>query len=106
MCCGRPCSSTCRASVPAADWTPSTTFPGRAHASASGDVFHQTPLESLDWRTPDQVYDQMAGIGHNGGPRLLDSQDDVETLFGIVRTGTLNHRGLRFEGLYYSSDEA
>jgi hypothetical protein len=48
----------------------------------------------------------MTCIGHNGGPRLLDSQDDIETLFGIVRTGTLDHRGLRLEGLYYSSDDA
>lgn len=38
-------------------------------------------------------------------PELLGSKTDLEALFGIVREGTLDHRGVVFEGLRYHSDE-
>lgn len=38
-------------------------------------------------------------------PDLLSSASDLDVIFGIVRQGTLDHRGVVFEGVRYFSDD-
>ena len=41
----------------------------------------------------------------NVEPGLIDRASDLEALFGIVRKGRLDHRGIVYEGIRYRSDE-
>lgn len=41
----------------------------------------------------------------NVEPGLIDRASDLEALFGIVRKGRLDHRGVVYEGIRYRSDE-
>lgn len=66
------------------------------------DVYHVEPQEGLGGRSPNQAWLDCL---KNGAPGLLDSTDDLESLFGVVRDGVLDHRGVRFQNLYYVSDE-
>ena len=68
------------------------------------DVYHVEPQEGLGGRSPNQTWLELLKNGEPG-PGLLDSVDDLDSLFGVVRDGTLDHRGIRFENIRYRSDE-
>ncbi len=41
----------------------------------------------------------------NVEPGLIDRASDLEALFGVIRKGRLDHRGVVYEGIRYRSDE-
>lgn len=66
------------------------------------DVYHVRSQEGLGDRSPDERWRELL---KNGEPGLLDSRDDLDSLFGVVREGTLDHRGVQFETIRYRSDD-
>ncbi|MDO9714344.1 hypothetical protein, partial [Paracraurococcus lichenis] len=66
------------------------------------DIYQVRRQEGLGNRSPNECWRELLV---NGEPGLLDSADDVASLFGVVRTGTLDHRGVRFCNIRYGSPE-
>lgn len=64
------------------------------------DSYLQTPGRS--GKTPAELWEAGAA---NWAPDLIARSDDLDLLFGIVREGRLDHRGVVYEGLWYHSDE-
>ena len=56
-------------------------------------VFHRTPAEK--WAEGTSTVK----------PTFLPSAQEADLVFGILRQGTLDHRGVRYENLFYLSDD-
>lgn len=65
------------------------------------DVYHNQRQEALG-ASPNEKFAEGTRIV---SPGLLDSARNLRTIFGIVRDGTLDHRGLLFKGIRYISPE-
>ena len=66
------------------------------------DVYHVSPVGGPGSASPNQRWLEAAKLGE---PGLLDSSDDLESLFGVMREGTLDHRGVVFLNIRYASDD-
>ncbi len=64
------------------------------------DVYCQQPTEC--GRTPDERWSDGTA---QWSPDLLSRAQDLDILFGVVRRGRLDHRGVVYENLWYFSDE-
>lgn len=65
------------------------------------DIYLQTPTGPFSLRPIDRWKTGTARFP----PRLLSNVRDLDLTFGIFRPGNLDHRGIRFESLYYLSPE-
>ena len=65
------------------------------------DVYCQAPV-GQGGLSPDERWRRGVEIWP---PDLISRSRDLDLLFGIVRTGRLDHRGVRFRSLWYYSDE-
>jgi putative transposase len=66
------------------------------------DIYQVRPQEELGHRSPNDRWRELLA---NGEPGLLDAADDVDSLFGVVREGVLDHRGVRFMNIRYGGPE-
>lgn len=66
------------------------------------DVHHIRPLPEQGHLSPNELWELALKVSE---PGLLDSQDELESLFGIVRDGSVDHRGLLFRAIRYRSDD-
>jgi hypothetical protein len=64
------------------------------------DVYLQTPGPS--GKTPAELWQEGTATW---APDLIASASDLDLLFGIVREGRLDHRGVVYEHLWYHSEE-
>src|SRR5690606_8893047 len=65
------------------------------------DIYCQRPWGSQNL-SPARRWEEGTSVWQ---PDLLDSASDLDAIFGIVRQGTLDHRGVVFEGVRYFSDD-
>jgi putative transposase len=65
------------------------------------DEYNQRPDEVLA-QTPNDLWD--AGVALNP-PSLPDSAKSLNIIFGVMKTGQLSHRGIRYKYLTYNSVE-
>lgn len=66
------------------------------------DLHHVRAVEARGNMSPNQLWELARSVSD---PGLLDSHDDLESLFGVVRVGSIDHRGLLFENMRYRSEE-
>ena len=74
-------------------------------------IFHHWVVDDLHQKCPSEVFRQSTDQRWIEGTKLVkpgypESSADLDVLFGIIRTGNLDHRGVYFRGLFYYGDAA
>lgn len=65
------------------------------------DVYNEHP-GGLLYQVPNDQWDESTAFCQ---PTLPDRKSDIDTVFGLVKSGTLNHRGIRYKHICYYSDD-